>query len=147
MRSTAIAVLALAAVALTGCGSAGMFAAGSFTTVELSEPNYEILATGVSGQAKAAYLLGITYSDGPVTQSLSLARISGSGQLYKEAMEGLWRQFEAEHGAVTGRHLALVNVRYDADTHNFLLYNDVTLSIRADVIEFVDEPGPGRGRR
>ena len=35
--------------------------------------------------------------------------------------------------------LALVNVRYDADSRNFLLYNDIALSIRADVVEFSDE--------
>lgn len=139
MRRATIAVLILSAAALAGCAQTGMFAAGSFTAVELSEPNYKVVATSVTGSAKAAYLVGVNYSTGPVTQSFSLFRISGSGHLYKEAMEGLWEQFEAEHGPVAGRRLALVNVRYDADSRNFLVYNDIALSIRADVVEFGDE--------
>ncbi len=62
-----------------------------------------------------------------------------TGQLYKEAMEGLWQQFEEDHGPVVGRRLALANIRYDGNSRNFLLYSDVALSIRADVIEFTDD--------
>ena len=49
----ALLVLALA-LAFAGCGQAGRFASTSLTQVELSAPNYEIVATGVSGQAKAS---------------------------------------------------------------------------------------------
>ena len=139
MRRATIAVLVLFAAALSGCAQAGMFLAGNLTTVELSEPNYEVVATGVSGTAKAGYLVGVSFSDGQKSASVSLFRVSGTGHLYKEAMEGLWEEFEAEHGAVAGRRLALVNIRYDADSRNFLVYNDISLSIRADVVEFVDE--------
>jgi hypothetical protein len=139
MRKAAIAVLILGAAALSGCAQTGTFLAGNLTTVELSEPNYEIVATGVSGTAKAGYLVGVSFSNGARSGSLSLARVSGTGHLYKEAMEGLWAAFEADHGAAAGRRLALVNIRYDADTRNFLVYNDIALSIRADVVEFVDD--------
>lgn len=138
MKKAVIAVVALAAISLAGCASVGTFAASNVTTVELAEPNYEIVATGVSGQAKAAYLIGVSFSNGPESGSLSLFRIGGTGQLYKEAMEQLWKEFEASHGATEGRSLALANVRYDADSKNFLVYNDIALSIRADVIEFTD---------
>jgi hypothetical protein len=110
-------------VASTGCGQTGMFAAHNTTTVELSKPNYKVVATGVSGEAKAAYVLGVVIS---------------TGQIYKEAMDNLWAQFEQDHGPVVGRRLALANIRYDADTRNLLVYSDVTLSIRADIIEFTD---------
>jgi|TARA_B100001964_G_scaffold240174_1_gene309375 hypothetical protein len=40
---------------------------------------------------------------------------------------------------VAGRSLALANIRYDGDSRNFLLYSDVTLAIRADIIEFTDD--------
>ena len=139
MRRVAIAVLVLAAAALSGCAQSGMFVAGNLTTVELSEPNYKLVATDVSGTSKAGYLIGVSFSNGPKSGSLSLFRVSGTGQLYKEAMEGLWEEFESEHGAVAGRRLALVNIRYDADSRNFLVYSDISLSIRADVVEFVDD--------
>lgn len=138
IRITSIAMGILAMVALSGCAQTGMFAAGNLTTVELSEPNYRVVAVGVSGEAKAGYLLGVSFSTGMQTGSLALARIGGTGQLYKEAMENLWKEFEKEHGPVAGRRLALSNVRYDADNRNLLLYTDVKLSIRADVIEFTD---------
>ncbi len=82
--------------------------------------------------AKASYLIGVTVSSGPVTNSISLKRFSGTGKLYQEALDNLWGQFAAEHGAVEGRRLALTNVRYDADTRNFALYSDVVLAVRAD---------------
>ena len=123
---------------LSGCAQTGMFAAGNLTTVELSEPNFQVVAVGVSGEAKAGYLLGVSFSNGPQTGSLALVRIGGTGQLYKEAMENLWKEFEKEHGSAAGRRLALSNVRYDADNRNLLLYTDVKLAIRADVIEFTD---------
>jgi hypothetical protein len=53
-------------------------------------------------------------------------------------MENLWKDFEGKQGPVEGRRLALTNVRYDTDSHNFLLYSDMKLAIRADVIEFTD---------
>jgi hypothetical protein len=128
----------LAALVLSGCAQTGMFMAGNLTTVELAEPNYRVVAVGVSGEAKAGYLLGISFSTGMQTGSLALARVGGTGQLYKEAMENLWKDFESAHGPVAGRRLALSNVRYDADSRNFLLYTDLKLCIRADVIEFAE---------
>ena len=125
----------LAAAYLNGCAQAGVFNAGNLTQVELSKPNYKVVSTGVSGTSEAGYLVGVSFSNGPKSGSLSLFRVSGSGHLYKEAMEDLWATFEAERG-VAGRRLALANVRYDADTRNFLVYNDISLSIRADVVEF-----------
>ncbi|MFH1570170.1 MAG: hypothetical protein ABIL09_19420, partial [Gemmatimonadota bacterium] len=78
----------------------------------------------------------------------SLFRVSGTGELYGEAMDDLWRRFEAEHGPVVGRRLALVNLRYDANARNFLVYNDIALSIRADVVEFGEgDTRPGRRPR
>ena len=53
MRKATIAVLILGVVALSGCAQTGTFTAGNLTTVELSEPNYDVVATGVSGTAKA----------------------------------------------------------------------------------------------
>jgi hypothetical protein len=139
MKRTAIVVLGLIATAfVSGCAQTGMFAAGTMTNVELAEPNYKIVAVGVSGEAKASYLGGVTFSTGQETGAVALTRIGGTGQLYKEAMEQLWENFEKENGPVLGRRLALTNVRYDSDSHNLLLYADITLAIRADVIEFTD---------
>ncbi len=139
MKKIVIAAVSLMAlVSLSGCAQTGMFVAGTMTNVELSEPNYKIIATGVSGQAKASYLLGVTFSKGAQTGSLALARIGGTGQLYKESMEKLWANFEEAHGPVAGRRLALVNVRYDAVSTNLLVYSDITLAIRADVVEFTE---------
>lgn len=137
-KVTTIAVGILAMAVLGGCAQTGMFSAGNLTTVELAEPNYRVVAIGVSGEAKAGYLLGVSYSGGAHSGSFALARVTGTGHLYMEAMNNLWQEFEDEHGPVAGRRLALSNVRYDADNLNLLLYTGVRLAIRADVIEFTD---------
>ncbi|MCC7263983.1 MAG: hypothetical protein IT369_15835 [Candidatus Latescibacteria bacterium] len=137
-RRISIALGILGLVTLGGCSQAGMFIAGNLTTVELSAPNYRVVAVGVSGEAKAGYLLGVSFSNGPQAGSLALARVAGTGQLYKEALANLWLDFEKTHGPVAGRRLALANIRYDADSRNLLFYTDTKLCVRADVIEFTD---------
>jgi len=121
---------------LTGCAQSGMFLAGNVTNVQLGQSDYKVVATDLSGTAQAAYLLGLTLPGGMVNNTLALARIQGTGMLYKEALADLWANFEKEHGPVAGRKLALVNVRYDGDNINLLVYCRPKLSIRADVVEF-----------
>ena len=138
MRKATIAVLILDVVALSGCAQTGTFTAENLTTVELSEPNYEVVATGVSGTAKAGYLIGASFSTGAKSGSISLLRVSGTGHLYKEAM-GLWADFESKHARWLVDTWALINIPYDADTRDFLVYNDIAVSLRADVVEFTDD--------
>jgi len=123
------------ALAPVGCVSGGAFPAASLTAVELAESNYTVVATDVSGTATAGYILGVS-GLGTVVSTLAVARVSGEGQLYGEALRDLWARFAAEHGAVDGRSLGLVNVRYDVDALNLILYTSVTVWVRADVVEF-----------
>ena len=61
-RITAVLTLlvaALAASSLSGCAQAGLFTAGNLTQVQLSQPNYKVVATGVSGDSEASYLIGV----------------------------------------------------------------------------------------
>ena len=71
-------------------------------------------------------------------QVFGVARVSGDKALYITAMDNLWDNFEAKHGSVEGRNLALVNVRYDVDALNFIVYTKPTLTIQADIIEFLE---------
>jgi len=119
-----------------GCFTSGAFIAANVTSVELAEPNFKIVATNVSGESQAGYLLGVTYSLSTITNTLALVRINGTGQLYKEALEQLWQNYEKYNGSVAGKKLALVNVRYDADILNLFVYTKVKYFIRADVVEF-----------
>jgi hypothetical protein len=104
--------------------------------VELSDANYEIVAPNLIGKSQAAYLLGFSMSLGASTQTMALARVQGTGMLYKEALEDLWKQFESQHGKIEGRKLALANLRYDSESLNLFVYTGVKVFIRADVIEF-----------
>ena len=119
-----------------GCSNSGMLVGVNTTTVELSEANYEIIAPNLLGQSQAAYLLGLSMSMGSSTNTLAVARIGGTGMLYKEALEDLWKQFESQHGKIEGRKLALANLRYDSEALNLLVFTGVKVFIRADVIEF-----------
>jgi hypothetical protein len=128
----------IAAALFAGCASAGMFPATNVTDVQLQRGNFTIVARNVSGEAEAGYLFGTTFSLGIMTNTVALARISGTGMLYKEALENLWKNYEAAHGPVEGKKLALVNVRYDSDALNMFVYTHSTIMIRADVVEFTD---------
>ena len=121
---------------LTGCTNSGAFLAANQTIVNLNQGNYAITATNVTGESEAAYILGVSYSNGLVATTLALARVDGTAMLYADALENLWENYEAEHGDVEEGTLALANVRYDADILNFLVYTQVKVTVRADVVEF-----------
>jgi hypothetical protein len=138
MRNSKFGLIILIAgsMIISGCFNSGLFLSSNLTEVSIDQANYQIVATNVSGESKAGYLLGLSYSAGAVTNTLALARVSGEGMLYKEALEDLWRNFGQNHGDVEGKALALVNVRYDTDVLNLILYTEVKISIRADLVEF-----------
>jgi len=113
-----------------------MFTSANLTNVQLQQANYKIVATNISGTAEAGYLIGVTFPVGPLTHTLALVRVNGTGLLYKEALENLWKNYEDKYGKVEGDKLALINVRYDSDALNLFLYTSSKIYIRADVIRF-----------
>lgn len=121
-----------------GCASTGFLNSTNLTEVELAQENYRIVATGVRGAATAGYLLGVSAALGPEMQTFALVRVSGEGALYGEAMADLWDHFEEDYGDVGNRSLALVNIRYDSDALNLIVYTRPTVYIQADVVEFVE---------
>ncbi|HLP15319.1 MAG TPA: DUF6567 family protein [Bacteroidota bacterium] len=138
IRSLLPFAAALLFLTVSGCASGGMFNAGNITDVQLQRNNFRIVASGVSGESKCGYLFGVSMSMGAATNTFALVRIDGTGMLYKEALENLWKNYEEAHGSIHGKKLALVNVRYDADVLNLLVYTQPKIMIRADVIEFTD---------
>jgi hypothetical protein len=133
-----IALVLLAAGSLAACATGGVLRSTNVTNVELASANYKVVARDVSGEAAAGYLFGASASRGQDIGTVALIRVKGDGQLYKHALEDLWAAFEAEHGPVTGRALALVNIRHDVDCLNVLgIYTQARMWVRADVVEFV----------
>ncbi|MCG2587344.1 DUF6567 family protein [Rhodohalobacter sulfatireducens] len=120
----------------TGCTNSGAFLAANQTIVNLEEGNYSIAATNVTGEAEAGYILGLSYSTGLTANTFALARVDGTDKLYTDALENLWANYEAEHGEVVEGKLALANFRYDSDILNLVLYTQVKVTVRADIIEF-----------
>ncbi len=121
---------------LAGCATSGVFPSATLTAVELSEANFRVVATDVGGTATAGYVFGLSGGFGIGIQTLAVARIEGEGDLYAAALRDLWRTFEEVEGPVTGRRLALVNVRHDTEALNLFVYTRPTVWIRADVVEF-----------
>ena len=123
---------------LSGCSTGGMFTAGNLTNVQLQKGNFKIISRGLSGESSAAYLLGFTAPMGSTTNTLALVRVEGTGMLYKEALDNFWKNYEAANGPAEGKKLALINVHYDSDALNLIVYTQAKLIIRADVVEFTD---------
>ncbi|MFC1718996.1 DUF6567 family protein [Candidatus Poribacteria bacterium] len=123
---------------LVGCASTGRFNSTNLTNVELSDSNFRVIATDVYGEASAEYLFGVSVGQGGEMQTVALIPLGGDRLLYKVALENLWRSFEQTHGDAEGRSLALVNVRFDSEALNTFVYTRARISVRADVIEFVD---------
>jgi hypothetical protein len=124
---------------ISGCSTGGSFIANNVTNIELSEPNFKIIAENVQGYSKASYIIGFTYSTGNISNTLALARVGGSAKLYDDAIQNLWSNFREKYGDTEGRDFVLANIRFDNDMLNFLVYTQTELFITADVIEFVEE--------
>lgn len=139
LKMRVIFVLMALTLMLAGCYSGGSFLAHNMTNVELSENNFTILAREVQGTAHADYLIGLSSSAGAVTNTFALARVGGTAMLYNDAIKSLWKNYEEKHGSTEGKNLMLINVRYDADILNLLVFTRTTLYIHADVVEFKGE--------
>lgn len=135
-KSLILFLVPILIVYLSGCTTGGSFLAHNVTNVELSDANFNIVAKNIVGHSKASYILGITYSAGSVSNTLAIARIGGTSQLYNAAIQNLWKKFEAEYGDTEGKNLVLANIRIDNDMLNFLVYTQSELFVTADVIEF-----------
>ena len=123
---------------LFGCTTGGSFISQNVTSVELSEPNFNVVANNVQGTSKASYIIGVTYSAGSIANTLALVRVGGSSKLYDDAVQDLWKNFEKEYGEKEGKNLVLANIRIDNDMLNFILYTQTELFITADVVEFIE---------
>lgn len=121
---------------LSSCTTGGSFLAHNITNVELSEPNFKIVAKNLEGYSKASYLFGLTYSSGVIANSLALVRIGGTAKLYDDAIQNVWKNYKEKYGDTEGKKLVLANIRIDTDMLNLLVYTQTELYITADVIEF-----------
>jgi hypothetical protein len=128
----------VASLLISGCSAGGAFVASNVTDVQLQKNNFKIVARNISGEAQAGYLIGGTFSMGITSNTFALIRINGSGMLYKEALENLWKNYETANGPVEGKRLALINVRYDSDALNLIVYTQPKIIVRADIVEFTE---------
>ncbi|MCB9249891.1 MAG: hypothetical protein H6613_15725 [Ignavibacteriales bacterium] len=122
---------------LSGCGTGGAFQS-NLTSVELSQPNFNIIARDMSGMAMQGYILGISISQGSEVSTFGLAKVAGVEKLYDTAIKDLWKNYEETHGEIEGKKLVLVNIRHDTELLNTILYTQVKYFITADVVEFVE---------
>jgi hypothetical protein len=136
LKKSAVLVLLICALSLSGCTTGNAFLAQNLTNIELSRDNFDIIAKEGVGSAHADYLLGFSASSGAVSNTLALVRVGGTATLYNDAVNSLWRNFEENYGSAEGKNLVLANIRYDVDILNLVVFTKTTLYIHADVIEF-----------
>ena len=122
---------------LTGCAAAlpalpalsGLLSGASgthiltSTTVTLSRKNFKIVKANAFGSSAGFSFLGL----------LSLKSPS-----YEEALTQLYRSADVS----VGKSQALVNVMHEQTSTYFILFSLPKITVRADVIEFIDEVAP-----
>ncbi len=104
---------------LGGCGNAGSFMRTNETKTVLTSNNYRVIMTSVAGSDDGFRVFGI----GPRAKySAALAQIR-------------------EQAQIKDRSRALINITEDDDWYNVLIVAGETLTVTADVIEFIGPPG------
>ena len=125
-------------VLLSGCGTGGAFHTNHVTSVELSQPNFNIVARDMNGSAMQGYLIGVSVSQGSDIGTFALIKITGVEKLYDTAIKDLWNNYREKYGDTEGKKLVLVNIRQDTEILNTLVYTQAKYFITADVVEFVE---------
>ena len=125
-------------LSLSGCGTMGSFRANHVTVVELSQPNFNIVARDMQGSSIQGYLFGISVPQGSDINTFGLIKVSGVEKPFDAAIKDLWNNYREKYGDTEGKKLALVNVRQDTETLNTLVYTEAKYFISADVVEFVE---------
>ncbi len=113
-------ILIMLILLLTGCVSSGAFHNTTGTSVDLSKKNYRIIKLNALGESKGFKLLGII----PILSPR-----------YTKAMKDLY----SKSGITEGKAYALINVAQERSTLYLILFSIPKLTIRADIIEFLDE--------
>ncbi len=131
-------ILITSLILLSGCGTGGAFQTNNTTNVELSRPNFNIVARGVNGTAMQGYLLGVSISQGANVGMFGLVKVAGVEKLYDSAIKDLWKNYREKYGDIEGKKLALVNIRHDTEILNTLVYTQAKYFITADIVEFVE---------
>lgn len=131
-------MLGLGSVIFSGCASSGLLASINTTQVQLSQANYKVVATSITGTARTEYLLGASFGFGMSTSAIALIPLDKDRALYKLALQDLWKNYETIYGSPAGKRLALINMRYDTQTANWILYTSPKVTLVADVVEFTE---------
>lgn len=121
---------------LMSCASTGLTTSGHVTNVQLTNPNFRVVATNVSGGASSKALLGVSVGFGMAASQLSIIPLTKDRKLYELAMRDMWSNFERSYGPPGKRRLALVNLRYDSESLNLFVFTRLTTNVVADVVEF-----------
>ena len=122
---------------LTGCAAAlpalpalsGLISGASgthiltTTTVNLSRKNFKIVKANVFGSSVGFSFLGLFSLKSPS---------------YEEALTQLYRSADVS----VGKSQTLVNVMHEQTSTYFILFALPKISVRADVIEFIDDVAP-----
>ena len=125
-------------ISLFGCGTMGTFRGNNITNVELSQPNFNIVAKDLEGSASQGYLFGISVPQDLDVGIIGLIKISGEDKPFAAAVKKLCDDYRDKHGDPEGKKLALINIRQDTKVVNALVYAEAKIYITADVIEFIE---------
>lgn len=106
---------------LQGCGNSGNFMRTNETKTVLTSNNYRVIMTGVAGSDDGLRVFGL-----------------GTRAKYSAALAQI-----REQAQIKDRSRALINITEDDDWYNAFIVAGETLTITADVIEFIGPPGGG----
>ncbi len=113
-------ILILTSLAISGCGSSiGLYPHMAETQTQLSNSNFKIIQTGVTGYSRCWYIMNTI----PI----------GDLNLYEHAMNDIRNQVQP-----VGRSISLINITQDRSVVTYLVVSKVALTLTADVVEFVD---------
>ena len=120
MRAKCILVGLALVVLLSGCSAIGMFPNKTITNVNLERKNYRMVKPNAIGKSTGVSLFGI---------------IPLSAPRYTNAMSDLYSNVDMSMGGA----YALAHVVRERSDAYIILFSFPTLTVRADIIEFIDE--------
>ncbi len=132
MKKTTLALIAVAA-SLTSCTTSNIHQSLAQPEIKLSEGNYQVVATQISGSSTGLHLASFV----PTSVRAALQGGPLGGFPVKAASESAAiDELYQNAGIQRGRATAFVNMRTEVSGLNCILFSLPKITVKADLIEF-----------
>lgn len=131
-----ILALAAASLSLVSCTRSNIHQSLAQPVIKLTEGNYRVVATQVSGRSRGLHVASIIPTSGYDARTFLQGGPLGGFPIKSASEAAAIDEMYRKAGDQRGRATAFINMRTEVSGLNFLLFALPKITVKADLIEF-----------